>query len=322
MKIAIIGGYGHHHLQKAVSSGEIELVGIAADGFDDRAKKFLKGTKAPWFDDYRKMLDTVKADVISVGPVYGYTGEAIAEALGRGFKVTTDKPVGPDWNQFRAVEAEVAHGGRVLITELMERCDPHFRAAHLAVKKGLIGEPVLATAQKSYKFGTRPEFYKDRKLFTGSIMWIGTKAVDVAWYVSGVDFAGVGGHQGNLSRPDYGTMEDHVSAMYALQNGGTCVFHSDYLRPKGARTHADDRVRVAGTKGLVECMAGKCMLITHDDKPQDITDWGKEANPTQDLIDALSGKTDHFSTEKSMYMAKVMLISRDAVDNGQTMEIS
>ena len=197
------------------------------------------------------------------------------------------------------------------ITELMERCDPHFRAAHLAVKKGLIGEPVLTTAQKSYKFGTRPDFYKDRKLFTGSTLWIGTKAVDIAWYVTNVEFAGVGGHQGNLSRPDYGTMEDHVSGMYAMKNGGTTVFHSDYLRPDGAATHGDDRVRGVGTKGLVEVIAGKCMFITHDEKPQDITDWGREADGTKDLMEALEEKTDHFSTEKSMYIARVMLVTRD-----------
>ena len=86
MKIAFIGGYGHHHLKRVAQAGKATVVGVASDGFDDRAKmKFYdrawsKG--APWFPDYREMLDKTNPDVVSIGPVYGYTGEVIAESLG------------------------------------------------------------------------------------------------------------------------------------------------------------------------------------------------------------------------------------------------
>lgn len=328
MRIAIVGGYGHQSLLKAVEAGTAELVGIASDGYDDEAqrkygkKDYAQGVK--YWENYGDMLDKVQPDVVSVGAVYGYNGEVVAEALGRQMHAVSDKPIAGTWDQLEAIQEELDHGmGLHVLTEFFARCWPAWRAGRLAMEAGMIGEPVLVTSQKSYKFKeSRPAFYRDRSLYTGSIQWIGAKGVDSAYYIGGQKFAKVFGHQGNLSQPDYGTMEDHVSVLYGLENGGTGVMHCDYLRPNGALTHGDDRVRVAGTKGLLEVSETACILTTHDQKPTDITEMGAAASVEKDFVEALEGKTDVYSTEHSMYLAKVMLHSRDAADEGKVVEIS
>ena len=47
-----------------------------------------------------------------------------------------------------------------------------------------------------------------------------------------------------------------------LENGGQAAANIDYFRPKGAPSHGDDRLRVAGADGVVEVMDHKTMLIT------------------------------------------------------------
>ena len=38
----------------------------------------------------------------------------------------------------------------------------------------------------------------------------------------------------------------------------------DYLRPNNAPTHDDDRLRVVGTKGIIEVINNKVLLIVDD----------------------------------------------------------
>ena len=51
------------------------------------------------------------------------------------------------------------------------RMEPRFQAIRREIAAGTIGEPILATAQKSYKFGeSRPDFYRDEGMYGGSII--------------------------------------------------------------------------------------------------------------------------------------------------------
>ncbi len=54
-----------------------------------------------------------------------------------------------------------------------------------AVEVGLVGEPILISSQKSYKYGAeRPWFYKGRKTYGGTIPWAGIHALDFMRWVA------------------------------------------------------------------------------------------------------------------------------------------
>jgi predicted dehydrogenase len=130
------------------------------------------------------------------------------------------------------------------------------------------------------------------------------------------------GHQGNLSRPDYGTMEDHLAVLMALDNGGTAVVHADFLRPAAAATHGDDRLRIAGSEGVVEVRDYKCTLTTRGKGEVDITDTVQVRPISLELLAALCGeKSDWFSTQQSLSTAALLLHARDATDSGSWVEI-
>ncbi len=325
MRVLFIGGYGHHYLARAVEAGLVEVAGCASDGVDDEAAAKLPGRfdgDPPHFDDYRKALDALLPDAVSVGAVYSHNGEVIAEALERGLKVVSDKPVATTWKQFERIEKLCAGGEHVLLTEFDLRSRGNFRAAQQAVVQGLIGQPVLATAQKSYRFGdSRPWFYKKRETYGGTLAWIASHGIDAVRFVTGCELTHVCGHQGNVAKPDYDEMEDHVAVCYALDNGGSALVHADFLRPAAAPSHGDDRIRVVGSLGQVESRNGQCELITADAGPRDITDLGATADIGADLVAALNGETSYYNTGQSLCMGRVLLVSRDAADRGDVCTI-
>ncbi len=327
MRVLFIGGHGHHYLSPAARDGRVEAIAWAGDGHDADAARSAMARRleidGPFRDDYRLALDELKPDAVNIGAMYGHNGEVVLEALRRGVKVVSDKPVAATWPQLEAIERHCeAHRDAVLLTEFNLRSRPAFRAAKRAVEQGRVGTPVLATAQKSYRWGQRAEFYKRRADYGGTLLWIASHGIDAIWYATGIDLAGVAGGQGNLARPDYGDAEDHVALCYRLANGGHAMAHADFLRPAAAPTHGDDRIRIAGSAGLLEVRDDRCMLTTADEPPTDITGFGQGAAVTGDLLAALDGDTSVYSTAASVQMARWLLHSRDAADRGQWVTFS
>ncbi|MGA2229315.1 MAG: Gfo/Idh/MocA family oxidoreductase [Tepidisphaeraceae bacterium] len=320
MKLGFIGGWGHHYLRAllAEKASEISIApAVAGDGIDaDAARRLATALGvATWYDSPEKMFAGFKPDGVSVGAVYGHNGEIIAEALRRNIPVVSDKPVAATWEQLSVLRELAQDQRRILVTEFDFRCRPEFRAAQEAIARKLIGDVILVSAQKSYRFGTRPSWYANRASYGGTLLWIASHAVDAAQWITGLNIKKVIGRQGNLSRPDYGTMEDHLALLIELENGATGVIHADFLRPAAAATHGDDRIRIAGSKGVLEVREGRCKLIAESQGEIDITGRAIVRPIHLELLAALQGeKSEWFSTAISLATAEVLLHARDACD--------
>ena len=319
MKLAFIGGWGHAYLKGLLADKKYEVsypVAVAGDGKDNaRAKEFGSklGVPIEWYDDAAVMLDKYKPDVVNIGTVYGYAGDVIAGVLERGVPVVSDKPIAATWAQLERIKPLAAK--TQLITEFNFRSQREFRAARDAVAQGLIGPIALATAQKSYRFGTRPKWYGDRTAYGGTILWVAGHGIDAIRFVTGQKFTRVTGRQSNVTHPEMGTMEDHTMNVFALAGGGTAACHADYLRPAKSPTHGDDRLRVVGAAGIVEVRDGRCWLATNDAEQIEITDRAAPAPSCAELLAAVRGEsTDIYSTAHSLEMAAVLLHARDAAD--------
>lgn len=325
MRLAFIGGVGHLYLKGSVDDSVCGIEGpvaVAGDGYDNEAaRRLAERLGAVWYDDYRRMLDAHKPDVVNLGTLYGYAGDIAADVLERGVSVVGDKPIAANWQQLDRLRRVTADGKAALITEFNMRSSSGFRAARQAVREGLIGEVIFASAQKSYRFGTRPAWYGRRETFGGLMLWVAGHAIDFIAFCSGRRYARVTATGGNHSRPDYPEMEDHVAALFELVGGGTAVVRADYLRPSGASTHGDDRLRLAGSKGIIEIQGGRCHLIT-DQPSRDITESVMVEPAHRELLAAVRGQcTDIYSTQHSLEMAAILLHTRDAQDKRQWVQI-
>src|SRR3954451_3298074 len=74
------------------------------------------------------------------------------------------------------------------------------------------------------------------------------------------------GREGTTARPDFPACGSQAAFVLTMRNGGVASVTLDYLRPEPAPTHGDERLRIAGTRGVIEAalIEHKVTLITAD----------------------------------------------------------
>lgn len=276
------------------------------------------------YDDPLKMLDEEKLDIVGICPPNYLIAPYALAAMERGVHVMAEKPLAIDLNTLARIRASIARHKVRLAALFSMRQYAAFLAAHNALREGLIGEPILATAQKSYRWGDwRPNWYSDRATYGGTIPWIAIHAIDYVRWTTGQEFKSAMGYQSTVAHKDYGTCEDNGGLVFQLNNGGTAVIHFDYLRPAQAPTHGDDRLRIAGSRGIVEVKdcATRAELTTDDSPPGDLP-LPAVKSLLRDFIESLeNGAEPCISAGDSLRVTEIALKARDAADEGRIVNL-
>ncbi len=330
LRIATIGAVGHVGpiLDGMREDPSCAFVAAARSEPDENLGRMLnhdvaKRDMPKVYDDYRCMLDEVKPDIACVFMRYHRNAEGCTEAARRGCHVICEKPIATELDDLYGLRDVVRQAGIRLTSLLTMRYEPHLLAARNAVAAGRIGEPLLAFGQKSYKFGTRPEWYKDRRTFGGTIPWVAIHAIDFVRFVTGLDYTSVTALHANKAHPDYPGLEDCGAILMALSNGGQAVISFDYLRPEAASTHGDDRLRIAGSQGVVEVRLAEdiCELIKQTGSNLELPHT-EQTNFFADLVKELRshGKC-LISQEDSFGATEIALKARQAADTNSTISL-
>lgn len=313
MKIGIVGGYGHA-IVRALPGANLAW---ACDEYDQAALVQAQGFgSSQTFGSMEEMLEQFAPDLVYIGTVYAQNGPLAIRALEAGFDVIAEKPLATDWKTYERLKALTASGERRLIAELAMRWTPALQKIRQLIQEGQIGAPVMIQAQKTYKFGnSRPEFYKSRELFGGIIPWVAIHAIDFSSWSTGLRFQSVTARQGNRCFPEYQEMEDHAALIFEMTGGVPCLVTADFLRPQGASSHGDDRLRITGSDGVVEMRNESVFHITasgesHSDYPHDAS-WATTA--AKALVAAALGETvAEISTAECLHVTAAALAARDA----------
>ncbi|MHB9028917.1 MAG: Gfo/Idh/MocA family protein [Candidatus Latescibacterota bacterium] len=272
---------------------------------------------------YEEMLDREELDIVGICLPYYQNAEAAMAAARKGLHVVMEKPVATTLADFEALKSTVVQRKVRLTALLGMRLDPPYRAIRESIGKGRIGEPVLATAQKSYKFGkSRPDFYRSKEQYGGTIPWVGIHAIDYIHHTTGLDYTRVAAFQGNRCHRDYPGVEDHAGILFELSNGGNALLNLDFLRPESAPTHGDDRLRVIGSEGVLEIGdGGKRVELIMSSGVRDIT--LPEAKPFfADFVAELRGEGEHIlSPEEPFEMTRVSLLARDSAEQKRIFDL-
>jgi predicted dehydrogenase len=320
VRLAVLGLEGHigELLDPLPLLPDVELVAMA----DRDAKLLASAARRPaaahahQYGDYRELLEREPLDVAGICGANGERAGAILACAARKIHVAAEKPLAIERADLERVKRAVTESGIRLTMLLPMRFEPPYAAMRQMVAAGRIGEVAQIAAQKSYKLGGRPEWMRHRATFGGTIPYIGIHMVDLMRFIGGRDLVEAVSFEARVGFPEMGDLENTTATLFRLDNGGTAVLHLDYLRPEAAPTHGDDRLRLAGTRGVVEFQEGTGLtLMTADDPPRAIHDLPAERRLFLDFLDSVYNGTPAGLGLPDIYRAnEIVLAARESAE--------
>jgi predicted dehydrogenase len=324
LRVASIGGWGHWRevFDELLGCDEARLVATASafageDLAGPRSHALVTAATQP-FDNFPAMLRAERPDVAIVSTRPDMIAPVAIAAVEAGCHLICEKPLALDAAALGRLHAAVHASGRQLLAMHTMRSLPAFLAARRVVADGRIGRTMVVNARKSYKWGTRPEWFNDRALYGGTIPWIGIHALDMIQFVTGQWFTSLAAMHGNLAHPDRPGCEDHAVIVARLAGGGCATASIDFCRPAGAPTHGDDWIRVVGSRGVLEANAsqGWCRLIEGEARPVEL-ELPAPGRMFGDFLRCVGrGDSYEFSSDDAFALSHAALCARAVADDG------
>ena len=326
MKICMYGAQGHIHtvLDYLKQADDAAVTAICCEPREDAA--WLKERLAQAsqdvrvYGDYREMLRREQPDIAVTSSLPDKNAGAAACALAQGIHVFCEKPAAITMAQFEGLSRALRDSGAKLYTMLTERFEPAFHTAYRAAADGLAGTVRLIDARKSYKLGARPDYYKSRETYAGTLSWVGIHAIDRIYRASGKRFQTVFARSNSEFNHDNGDLEMSAVCCCEMEDGVLASFTCDYYRPAAAETHGDDRLRIVGTHGVIEVMGGQVRYLHGG---------GSELLPLLEppllfeefLRYIRTGESAYLTTEDSMYTTYAALKTMESSDTGAIVQL-
>ncbi|WP_152049610.1 Gfo/Idh/MocA family protein [Tautonia marina] len=275
MRLGLIGSTGHWHSYAPALDRipGLELVAVAAAGPEESTGAFDHApgltVETRRYDDARRMLDAERLDLVQVCGRSDRIPVWTRLCLERGLSVMAEKPLAMNLTTLEDLFNTARATGASLVPMHTMRGVPELASVHRVVHAGAIGDPLLSFSQKSYKWGrSRPAFWRSRDTFPGIAPWAGIHAFDWLHWILGDVFTEVSGHEGTAAHPDVPACASQAAFLLSMRNGGVATVTLDYLRPESAPTHGDERLRIAGTLGVVDlALADRKVTLTTGQEP-------------------------------------------------------
>ena len=270
------------------------------------------------------MLETEQLDVVQVCARCDRIPHWTRLCLERGLPVMAEKPLAMDL----ATLEELFHLARKTNTAVVPmhsmRGVPALAAVRQAVRGGAIGDPLISFSQKTYKWGTdRPDFYRSRKTFPGIAPWVGIHAFDWLHWILGDVFTAVQGREGTTARPDYPACASQAAFVLTMENGGVASVTLDYLRPETAPTHGDERLRIAGTRGVIEtALVDRRVTLTTADRPPRSLPLDPQPDLFTQFLRSLRDKTPPpLTLHEACRITEIALKAQQAAETGKVVSL-
>jgi predicted dehydrogenase len=266
--VAIIGTQGHYGYVNSIRTTQQEKIHVSAvasaTNDAEEIQKMLDVFESHNPQAYYCLEKLLIADGYNVGviaPPFNLNAIIAQKFVLKGIPILLEKPFSTTFKDLIQLN-NVLQNQTYLIHPMFDlRYAPPFYTARKLIQNGILGELILITSQKSYKLSKRAAFYTKRETYGGTIPWVGIHAVDFIRYTCGVSYCNVHAVQTRKGNQQHGELETAAIIHLETDQGVIVEINIDYLRPNGAITHGDDRLRVAGTKGVLEIQRNQLHLI-------------------------------------------------------------
>ncbi|MFI5460460.1 MAG: Gfo/Idh/MocA family protein [Isosphaerales bacterium] len=330
MRLGLIGSTGHWQTYAPALERVrgLTLVAVAAAGPDETTGAF---DHAPGLtvdthrhDDAQKMLDTERLDAVQVCcrndriPVWARI------CLERGLPVMTEKPMAMDLPTLEGLFRAAQKAKAALVPMHTMRGVPALAAVRHSVRAGDIGAPMMCFSQKTYKWGkTRPDSFRSRKTFPGLAPWVGIHAFDWLYWILGDVFTAVQGREGTTAHPDFPACGSQAAFVLTMGNGGVASVTLDYLRPETAPTHGDERLRIAGSHGVIEtALVEKKVTLTTAGNPPRTLPLTPQTDFFTQFVRSLRGEAPPpLTLHEACRITEIALKAQEAADTGRVVSL-
>lgn len=307
MKIVLIGCSGHsifclpdkrdyNRDFLAIAPGS---VGESVDGMVRLLSE--KGYKPKKYSDYKEMLYKEKPDIVVVDNFYGEHCDVILTALEAGCHVFAEKPIATNIEQLEKIKDAWYKAGTKLSCMFDSRYNGAFYCAWKLIKQGSVGKVRMLNAQKSYKYGVRPDFMNRRDSYGGTIPWVGIHAIDWILWLSGADFCSVTAIQSAAEAENKLSPETTALCQFLMSDEIMASLTIDYLNPPEAADHGEDRIRVVGTEGVLEVRRNEIILTNTNGVQKPII--AKDEDMFLDFLEYAAGKSSCRILESDVFAA-------------------
>ncbi|MBR6765321.1 MAG: Gfo/Idh/MocA family oxidoreductase [Clostridia bacterium] len=306
MKIAIIGASGHwaYALDSLKNHTVVGVLrGFSGEDVSSVVDTLNKnGISAPVLAELNDIF-RLEADIAIINTRFDLNAEYTIRCLEKDIYVFSEKPLALSEAELDKMEkiktkAFVSAMFGISFEGWMET---------LREEIGKIGEIRMINARKSYKLGVRPDFYKDKRTFGGIVPWVSIHALHWVYSLTKMQFSHVKTVTSSLENKNNGDLETTAAGIYMLENGATVTVTADYYRPEAASTWDDDRIRIVGTRGILEYEKGKVFLI--DENGEREIKIKPSLNVFELFLDRINGKDTGASMKESIYITRVALNS-------------
>lgn len=330
MRLGLIGATGHWHTYAPALQNvpNISLAAVSTAGPEETVGVFDHApglsVETRRYENPEQMLSKERLDIVQVCCRPDRIPHWTRVCLERGIPVVAEKPLAMDMPTLEALWKTVRKTGVPLIPMHSQRDSAALAAVAAAVHAGRIGEPLVSFSQKSYKWGVaRPDYYNSRRTFPGIAPYIGIHAFDWLHWILGDVFTEARGREGTTARPNVAACASQAALVLTMRNGGVAAITLDYLRPAAASEHGDERVRIAGTAGVIETALrlGTVELITQDQPPQQLPTPAQTDIFTR-FVRFMRRKGDlPISIRDSLRITEIAIKAQQALDTGRTVSL-
>ncbi len=325
LKLVIVGSRGHFsYVVNGLSKlNNVQLAGVST-GCGDSPDRLLQccdqlcGLTPTVYDSYMEMLDRVRPDIVCVDGPFERHAEMTIAALQRGASVFCEKPMATTLDDLERVRAAWEHAGRPHLASMtVMRYRAPFAKAYELVQEGAIGTIKLIKAQKSYKLKTRREFYRKRATYGGTIPWVGSHALDWILWFSGAGFKTLYANHTTTDNKGHEELEIAAQVQCVMHNGILAYASMDYLRPDIAPTHGDDRIRLAGTDGVLEIVHKVVTLINAKGTSTFDCNDTPDRDGFGDFVRHVTGEVKALlNADQAFELTEACLLARESADRG------
>lgn len=324
MLSVLIGCYEHISLIAHVfSANQVSVAGFAPGGPDEDLSALpALSRRFPdmrLYDSVRAMLLDIKPDIAGVSPRIDRITEVACQLLDRQIHCLCEKPLAINRDQLQALAAASAASRARLACLLPMRYEPAYYTLHKHVQAGSIGDPILVAVQKSYQLGNRPAYFRSLDHYGGILPYIGSHTLDLTCFVTGKHFRTFSGWTTTQHNKGNQEMESAAALQFTFHEGGGGVNTLDYFRPLTAAGWADNRMRVVGSRGILETDGSQVSLFCehHDTRQLPLELPGPAF---ADFIQDIRSGSDRglIWPRNGLYTARMALLAKQAASSGQT----